>query len=241
MIENENTGELTIREQADTTVFIGIAAGRVSEAEEAILRAQPSPEELDVKPTGEAYLPANGYRRILLNTFGPGGWGQRPLRDPLLQDNYVYQPYALYIRGNYVSAATGECEYQPTNTRMSYGDAVEGARSNALMRCCKDLGVAACCWDRSFQEDFRRKYCEEYRDDRGKLRWRKKLLVRPDDRADDNTRQKFLLEATERLGGRQQALEWISATLAELGIAKGTMTYAQLAELRGRLNNGGLG
>ena len=30
---------------------------------------------------------------------------------------------------------------------MVYGKAMEAAKSNALMRCCKDLGVASELWD----------------------------------------------------------------------------------------------
>lgn len=34
-----------------------------------------------------------------------------------------------------------------SNSNMVYGKAMESAKSNALMRCCKDLGVASELWD----------------------------------------------------------------------------------------------
>ena len=34
-----------------------------------------------------------------------------------------------------------------SSSNMVYGKAMEAAKSNALMRCCKDLGVASELWD----------------------------------------------------------------------------------------------
>lgn len=40
-------------------------------------------------------------------------------------------------------------------------DAIEGAKSNALMRCCKDLGIASELWDPVFLRWFRKHYMED--------------------------------------------------------------------------------
>ena len=58
----------------------------------------------------------------------------------------VTREYALYCLGRFVSQAMGEHSYY-TRSSLSYGRAVESAKSNALMRCCKDLGVASELWD----------------------------------------------------------------------------------------------
>jgi len=42
---------------------------------------------------------------------------------------------------------------------MTYATALEAAKSNALMRCCKDLGIASELWDPSFVAQWRQKYC----------------------------------------------------------------------------------
>jgi hypothetical protein len=39
--------------------------------------------------------------------------------------------------------------------------AVEGCKSNALMRCCKDLGIASELWDPHFIRSFRAKCMQE--------------------------------------------------------------------------------
>lgn len=38
---------------------------------------------------------------------------------------------------------------------------MEGCKSNALMRCCKDLGISSQLWDPHFIRDFKKKHMEE--------------------------------------------------------------------------------
>ena len=45
-----------------------------------------------------------------------------------------------------MSQTVGEHTFFSSNN-MVYGKAMEAAKSNALMRCCKDLGVASELWD----------------------------------------------------------------------------------------------
>ena len=45
-----------------------------------------------------------------------------------------------------MSQTVGEHTFYSSNN-MVYGKAMEAAKSNALMRCCKDLGVASELWD----------------------------------------------------------------------------------------------
>lgn len=44
---------------------------------------------------------------------------------------------------------------------MSVVTAEEGAKSNALMRCCKDLGIASELWDPAFIQHWRATYADE--------------------------------------------------------------------------------
>ena len=57
----------------------------------------------------------------------------------------ITQVYALYANGKFVSQAMGEHTFYSRNNLM-YGKACESAKSNALMRCCKDLGIASELW-----------------------------------------------------------------------------------------------
>ena len=57
-----------------------------------------------------------------------------------------------------VSVARGEQEYfDPSGIPT----ATEACKSNALMRCCKDLGIASELWDPRFIREYKAKYCDE--------------------------------------------------------------------------------
>lgn len=130
--------------------------------------------DIDILPTGEVYLPAVRYRIILNGAFGCGGWTMIPLSDPMLAHGQVLTHYQLVCHGKVISESWGEADYDPNNNRMTYGMALETSKSNALMRCCKDLGIASQCWDKTYTEWFKKEYCEQYKDHKGFMRWRKK-------------------------------------------------------------------
>lgn len=59
--------------------------------------------------------------------------------------------------------------------------AAEGCKSNALMRCCKDLGVASELWDPRFIRKFLKDYTKEVFVEHQVTKKRKKIWVRKDD------------------------------------------------------------
>jgi hypothetical protein len=64
-----------------------------------------------------------------------------------------FQDYKLYTDGGrLVSVARGEQDYF---SKEGIPTATEGCKSNALMRCCKDLGVASELWDPRFIREFK--------------------------------------------------------------------------------------
>lgn len=120
------------------------------------------------------YLPEIKYRRILNRAFGPGGWGLIPRGPHTVNNKNVSREYALFCLGRFVAQARGEQDYFSEDNLPT---ASEGAKSNALMRCCKDLGIASELWDPVFIEEFRAKHCTQawavgYNNQR-KLLWRK--------------------------------------------------------------------
>ncbi len=127
--------------------------------------------DVELKPDGLIYLPEIKYRRILNQAFGPGGWALMPRGDTLhFQVNItvfvtcthvhsflscqndqegaqlITREYALYCHGKFIAQATGEHVFYG-KSNLQYGKACESAKSNALMRCCKDLGIASELWD----------------------------------------------------------------------------------------------
>jgi len=60
--------------------------------------------------------------------------------------SHVYVDGIMLIRGAFVGSAIGEMTYYPDNHTQNYGDAVEGAETAALRRCCKRLGIGLQAW-----------------------------------------------------------------------------------------------
>jgi hypothetical protein len=59
--------------------------------------------------------------------------------------------------------------------------AVEGCKSNAMMRCCKDLGVASELWDPRFCRNFMAQHAKEVFVENQLTRKRRKIWMRKDD------------------------------------------------------------
>jgi hypothetical protein len=160
----------------EATPYVGASAAPVTPEQAAVLREPVPADAYDIKPTGEVFVSHVHYRRILNKAFGPLGWAIIPQGPARIDqsDNQMYRPYALYADGRFVSEAIGECSYQPDNRRMSYADAAEGVKSNALTRCCKDLSIASECWDRGWATRWRNENCVAvFRKDR-RVSWRRK-------------------------------------------------------------------
>ncbi|KAF8204585.1 mitochondrial genome maintenance protein [Pholiota molesta] len=142
-----------------------------------VLMAPIEPMDVEMKPDGLIYLPEIKYRRILNKAFGPGGWGLAPRSETNVGPKIVSREYALVCLGRLVAIARGEQEYfDPSGIPT----ATEGCKSNALMRCCKDLGIASELWDPRFIRDFKAQYCVEVFAEHIPTKKKKKLWRRKD-------------------------------------------------------------
>lgn len=146
--------------------------------QQEILFASVDPEKVEIRPDGLIYLPWMEYATRLRNAFKTN-WGLVGAGMPYREGIHIYWPHYLIIQGKLSSGpAIGQQEYYPNNPKMTWGDACEGAKSNALMRLCKGLGISLELWQPKFIKDWIKKYAEEYeaKDRNGKkiIRWRKK-------------------------------------------------------------------
>lgn len=160
-------------------IFRGIAAAPVADEQWQILKRQVEADDVEIRPDGLIYLPEIKYRRVLNETFRPGGWSLMPLSKPEIMGNSVTWAFALYVDGRYFATAVGEKEYFADNPNMSYATCAESAKSNAMMRCCKDLGIASDLWNPVFIRGWKKKYtvevwCENKKTNKRKKLWRKK-------------------------------------------------------------------
>ncbi|KAI5922468.1 mitochondrial genome maintenance MGM101-domain-containing protein [Camillea tinctor] len=144
----------------------------------AVLQAPLDPEDIEVKPDGIIYLPEIKYRRILNNAFGPGGWGLAPRGDLMVKERLVAREYALIVHGRFVGQARGEQQYF---TEDGIPTAAEGCKSNALMRCCKDLGIASELWDPRFIRRFMKTYAVQQWAEHVTTKKKKQVWLRRDD------------------------------------------------------------
>ncbi len=143
---------LTMEQQFDTELSQLISqAGTLefTEAEYDILFAPVDPEAVEIRPDGLIYLPWMEYVTRLRKAFR-GSWAFLPKGMPKTVECHVIWPFWLLIKGKPYGLAIGEQEYQPSNRSMSYTDACEGAKSNALMRLCKGIGMTLELWQPSF-------------------------------------------------------------------------------------------
>ncbi|KAI8866663.1 mitochondrial genome maintenance MGM101 [Ramicandelaber brevisporus] len=142
-----------------STSYAGVGSAPFDSTISSILQA-PLPLsciEIQNDSLGLLYLPDIHYRRILNQAFGPGGWGLVPRGPHSIHERVLSRDYALICHGRFVSVARGEQEIVGGDAGLAA--ATEGVKSNALLRCCKDLGVASELWDPAFVNKFRREHC----------------------------------------------------------------------------------
>ncbi|KAJ7381517.1 hypothetical protein OS493_001665 [Desmophyllum pertusum] len=165
-------------------VFTGAATTPFSKEIIQVLMSPVKETDIEIKPDGMIYVPEIKYRRILNHAFGPGGWALVPRGESLQFQNdkdnsqLIVREYALFCLGRFVAQTVGEHTFY-SNSNMVYGKAMESAKSNALMRCCKDLGVASELWDPQFIIQWKDTYamntwCENVRTRDKKKLWRRK-------------------------------------------------------------------
>jgi hypothetical protein len=155
--------------------------------EEAALSAPIDPATIDIRPDdGLIYWPWGNFVKLMNSVLGRQ-WALVPLTDSPQMDekgNRVYWRFALKIRGHYITQGIGEARYIPNNPKYSWATAAESAKSDAIPRCCKFLGIASECWDPIFARRFRHEHCVQVPVrvwDRGKNEWQQKKAWRRKD------------------------------------------------------------
>lgn len=133
-------------------------------------------EDVEIRSDGLIYSPWMEYVTRLRDAFS-GKWALIPDDKPQYGEDKksMMWGFYLFIDGKPYGYAIGEQDYFPGNQTMSWSDACEGAKSNALMRLCKGLGMFLELWKPSFIKKWKAKYAEQYWDNsKNKNLWRKK-------------------------------------------------------------------
>lgn len=159
---------------------------QIDDRQKEILFSPVHEEDIEIRPDGLIYLPWMEYVCRLRDAFGLK-WTLIPEGEPRFgadrDRSSVLWGFWMIIDGKPYGFAIGEQEYQPTNKKMTWSDACEGAKSNALMRLCKGLGISLELWRPSFVRAWKEKYAySEWITIYGNKRlvWKKKEGEEPD-------------------------------------------------------------
>lgn len=162
----------------------------ITDEQYAILTAPLTEEDISsiqIRADGLIYLPWYWYQKRLNAAFR-NKWSLVPFKLPAYNaanQEVLWFGY-LIAGGVFVDSATGGQIYKPNNPTMNYSDAIEGAKSNALMRCCKRLSMGLELWDKDFIADWTSKYAykklgasgrEEWCKNRGKFDKKEPVVV----------------------------------------------------------------
>ncbi len=156
---------------------------KLTEKQKTILYAPVKKEDVEVRPDGLVYLPWMEYETRLREAFGLE-YALIPQGLPRLENYLVLWGHWLIIKGCPMGFSIGQQEYFPSNKTMSWGDAIEGAKSNALMRLCKGLGITLELWKPSWIKAWIAKYAEwhwekDKRSGENKKKWNKIVEIKP--------------------------------------------------------------
>lgn len=112
--------------------------------------------EIEIRPhDGIIYIGHMALRERLWSVFGPGAVAEICRERFMRNDaNEIAVDLVLMIRGHFVAEAVGTAKYFPNNPKMTFGDVVESAWSEALRRCCKKFGVGTQVWRPQFIRDW---------------------------------------------------------------------------------------
>ncbi len=164
--------------ETKTEMLKRIGELKLSAEQKAILSRDVNSDEIGIKPKGAIYLPWSRYADILNDAFDRE-WLMVPDGLPQVQNGVILYGHYLLLNGRYAGYAIGEQEFgEDSKLAMTYGEAIEAAKSNALMRLCKGLGIGLCLWDSEFVDAWKSKYGETY-EKNGRTYWKKKKNVKP--------------------------------------------------------------
>jgi hypothetical protein len=139
---------------------------KLTPEEIAALEADFPDEAFRTGASGKAdliYIEHAALRERLNRVIGNGQWAIIPRKRwgedftiPATRDKAaveacrIYVEAMLMIRGCFVAEAVGDMVYYKNNQTQNYGDAVEGAKTAALRRCAKEVGIGLQAWKKSW-------------------------------------------------------------------------------------------
>jgi hypothetical protein len=152
-------GAIQMQENNALVTYTNASMLKISDEEQKLLQSSVDPNEVEIRPDGLLYLPQVFVRDKLNRVFGIGQWALLQHATPKDPDkDKLYFDGSLYVRGCFAARAVGEAEYHAENPLQSWASVYESAKSDCLVRCCKDLGIAKELWMPAFGRDWQKKF-----------------------------------------------------------------------------------
>ena len=144
--------------------YKGASQLKLNKDEQKKLREDFPDAEIEIRShDGIIYIGHMALRERLWAVFGPGAVAEICRERFMRNDaNEIAVDLVLMIRGNFVAEAVGTAKYFPNNPKMTFGDVVESAWSEALRRCCKKFGVGTQVWRPAYIRDWLEKNATQF-------------------------------------------------------------------------------
>lgn len=167
-VVNPATPQYDYKGGLQQTIVEQISAQKVgsltlSEEQKKILFSDFEDDEVLIRPDGLIYLSWTWYADRLSRAFGLG-WQLVPAESPQVKQingkPCVYWGFYFFVNGVYMGFAYGEHIDQRKET-LSFGEATESAKSNALMRVCKGIGMSLKLWNKDYAQKWVATYAKK--------------------------------------------------------------------------------
>lgn len=178
----EKESQLEIRTEFNIASMVkSTGAVKLTQAQKDILFADVPEEQVEIRDDGIVYMPHIFYSTRLRQAFG-WEFALLPKGDPMFQEkrNIVIWGFYAIVKGSLLAYAIGSNSYYEGGF-MTYADAMEGAKSNAVMRLCKDLGIATQLWQPAWLAAWKDRWAykgQEVKKGKTVMVWKKRLSPR---------------------------------------------------------------
>ena len=128
----------------------------LSSEEQLALRQPVGSQKVEIRPDGIVYTSWSAVADRLDDALGVGEWALVPEGQPQIEAGYCCWQFHLYVHGQWACTSIGE---HPDNkfSKMSLANRAESAKSDALVKCSKALGIFRELWDPGWREEWMEK------------------------------------------------------------------------------------
>lgn len=119
-------------------------------------------EEITIRYDGVVYAPWRRYWSRMIDAFSPHLPSILPVDNPRFHGTEIVVGVVMVVEGKFIGKAWGSHRLEGENDRMSVGDRIESAISDAIAKIGKRLNMGEELWDDSFRDYWKSQYAESY-------------------------------------------------------------------------------